>query len=306
MQFMPHERRSMEYLEFVETMRDWVEDALPDQKVTIREVLKNNGIRLQGLTITDQICAASPTIYLERFYESYLEKVGIDEIGEKILEVYEENRIKEEISLDFINDYELVRENLYFKAVNRGQNRDLLSEVPYKEFLDLALVPYILIGATPMGSATAVVRRNMLNLWGVTEESLLRDTNLNMVRNAKYSLTRIEDIISDMLPKESERIKRSDETQMYVLLNPGKSFAAALMSMEHVMEKIAEDLNADLIVLPSSVHEVIILPAHGMTDLSKLDEMVKSVNESTVSREEVLSDHAYFYERGTGYTANTI
>lgn len=303
MQFMPHERRSMEYLEFVETMRDWVEDALPDQKVTIREVLKNNGIRLQGLTITDQICAASPTIYLERFYESYLDKEGIDEIGEKILEVYEENRIKEEISLDFINDYELVRENLYFKAVNREQNRDLLSEVPYKEFLDLALVPYILIGATPMGSATAVVRRNMLNLWGISEESLLRDTNLNMVRNARYSLTRIEDIISDMLPKD-ENIRHSDETQMYVLLNPGKNFAAALMSMEHVMEKIADELNSDLIVLPSSVHEVIILPAHGMTDLTKLNEMVKSVNETTVSMEEVLSDHAYLYQRGIGYAGN--
>ena len=303
MQFMPHERRSMEYLEFVETMRDWVEEALPDQKVTVREVLKNNGIRLQGLTITDQICAASPTIYLERFYESYLEQEGIDEIGEKIVEVYEENRIREELDLDFINVYETVRENLYFKAVNRERNRELLSEVPYKEFLDLALVPYVLIGATPMGSATAVVRRNMLNLWGVTEETLLQDTNLNMVKNAAYTLTRIEDIISDMLPKD-ENIPCSDETQMYVLLNPGKNFAAALMSMEHVMEKIAEDLNADLIVLPSSIHEVIILPAHGMTELTKLNEMVKSVNETTVSREEVLSDHAYLYQRGIGYAGN--
>ncbi len=293
----------MEYLEFVETMRDWVEEALPDQKVTVREVLKNNGIRLQGLTITDQICAASPTIYLERFYESYLEQEGIDEIGEKIVEVYEENRIREELDLDFINVYETVRENLYFKAVNRERNRELLSEVPYKEFLDLALVPYVLIGATPMGSATAVVRRNMLNLWGVTEETLLQDTNLNMVKNAAYTLTRIEDIISDMLPKD-ENIPCSDETQMYVLLNPGKNFAAALMSMEHVMEKIAEDLNADLIVLPSSIHEVIILPAHGMTELTKLNEMVKSVNETTVSREEVLSDHAYLYQRGIGYAGN--
>ena len=298
------ERRIMEYNTFVENILQRIRETLTGQIVEIREVLKNNGVRLKGLTIMDSDCCVSPTIYLERFYERYQDGEDIDGITESILQIYEENRIREHVDFDEIYQYEKAKRNLYLKAVNANKNADLLKEVPHLRFLDLALLPYLQLEQSPFGNATTLIREGMLSYWNVAKEELLADASANMQRCMGYTLTPILDILQDHIKEEAEEVQTEEDPMMYVLFLPGLNYSAVLMTMDHIMAQVAEELNADLYVLPSSIHEVIIIPAADMLCLSKLTDLVKSVNETTVSSEEILSDHAYFYKRGAGYQSS--
>lgn len=298
------ERRNMKYNTFVQDICQRIQESLCDQTIEIREVLKNNGVRLMGLTITDPSVSVSPTIYLERFYDRYQNGEGADEIAEQIVEIYEENRIREQVDFDSIYQYDHARENLYLKVVNAEKNADLLKEVPHRDFLDLALLPYLQLDQSAFGNATTLIRDNMLSYWNVKPEELLDDATKNMQRCMGYTLTPILDILRDHVTGEEFDDPVEVDPMMYVLFLPGLNYSAVLMTMDHIMAQVAEELNADLYVLPSSIHEVIIIPASDMLCLSKLGELVKTVNETTVSNEEILSDHAYFYKRGSGYQSS--
>ena len=294
----------MEYKEFTQHILELARETFEGKMVELREVLKNNGVRLTGLTVTDPAVSVSPTIYLEQFFKRYQNGEALEDIMEQIEGVYEENRIRETVDFDAIYSYETARKNLYFKVVNRERNESLLSEVPHRDFLDLVLIPYIELDHSGFLNATTLVRSNMLSYWKITEETLLEDTEENMKQCMAYTLTPIMEILRDHMYEESQELFSRADPKLYVLLTPGMHFCAVLMAMEQIMGQVAQELEADLYVLPSSIHELIVIPATEMLCLSKLDELVKSVNESTVSSEDILSDHAYFYKRGSGYQSS--
>ncbi len=291
----------MEYLEFVACIRDQIEEKMPGHTITMRQVLKNNGLKLQGLTISDDLSSAAPTIYMEHYYEQYLSGTTVEEICNSVMSVYEENRLENDFDLDFLMDYEKVRPHLFLKAINREKNAEMLRDVPYRAFLDLALVPYVRIVHSGLNSACTVVHANMLDYWHVSGDRIVTDAMSNMQNTYGYKLMPIREVLAEML--DGCDAEDFGKTAMYVLLSPGMQYSAALMAVEPVMRFVGEQLQSDFVVLPSSIHEVIILPSQESKDMVALRELVCSVNETTVSAEEVLSDHAYFYKRGQGYVS---
>lgn len=95
-------------------------------------------------------------------------------------------------------------------------------------------------------------------------------------------------------------MKKINTVPMYILTNISRCNGAAVMAYPNLLENIAEQLGHDLVILPSSIHEVIILSVDDQTDFRKLEEMVREVNDSQVAEEELLSDTIYVYERSTG------
>ncbi|MBO4902461.1 MAG: hypothetical protein J5518_06685 [Lachnospiraceae bacterium] len=290
----------MEYNEFAERLRQCVEEALPGYGIELREVLKNNGVKLMGLVMNEPGHKASPTIYLERFYDLYLDGTGLDEITDRIVEIGRESTLTDDFDMEFFSDYKHVKKNLFLKAVNREQNSELLSDVPYLPFLDLALIPYVLIRQREIGNASTIVHENMLSYWKVDDKRLLSDAMRNMERSYGYELTPMRELLCDLMQGEEEEIPE-EEPNMYVLLSPGMHYCAALMAVESIMKAVSDRIGSDLVVLPSSIHEVIIVPTNEQGNEERLNELVRSVNETCVSSEEILSDHAYFYKRGLGY-----
>ena len=92
----------------------------------------------------------------------------------------------------------------------------------------------------------------------------------------------------------------SERDGMYILSNTLRSYGAACIAYPHILEMIGEILQRDYYVLPSSVHEVVIVPYSSGLDIRELDEMVREINVTQVAEEEVLSSHAYLYRRSTG------
>lgn len=292
----------MEYLEFTESIRKSVSDQLGnDKKVTIREVLKNNGIRLKGLLIASKDHSASPTIYLERFYDRYLHGDPMEEITDTIVSIYSENTIGDESIPDLFDDYEKARKDLYLKAVNKEKNGELLSDVPHIDFLDLSLIPYVLIRQIRKMKASVIIHNDMVDHWKVAAKQILADAMKNMIDHYGYELMPMQEMLKQMLQEEDIKTLGKKENAMYVLLSPGMQYCAALMAVDSVMKNVAEQLHSDIVILPSSIHELIVIPSSTDRDWKQLDELVKSVNETSVSDEDILSDHSYLYKRGIGY-----
>lgn len=83
--------------------------------------------------------------------------------------------------------------------------------------------------------------------------------------------------------------------KMYVLSNKLKNYGAACIAYPYILDMLAGVLKENFYVLPSSVHEVIIVPESSQIRQSELERMVREINETQVPEEEILSNHAYFY-----------
>ena len=84
---------------------------------------------------------------------------------------------------------------------------------------------------------------------------------------------------------------------MYVLTNEKKQFGAATILYDNELKDFSERIESDFYIIPSSVHEVIIIPSKFVDSSDSLDEMICEVNSSQVPLVDILSDHAYKYNR---------
>ena len=117
----------------------------------------------------------------------------------------------------------------------------------------------------------------------------------------------IQEILIEMLNQkgietddiQNEMTKMQDEIPMYVLSNEQNYFGASVLYYPGALKEISKRFQSDLIILPSSIHEVIVLPVNGKEQFDEMNEMIKEINKDQVADEEVLSDHLYYYNRST-------
>lgn len=291
----------MTYETFKERIIDAVNEALgTGVKVTIQRVQKNNGLELDGLTIIDGRTNIAPTIYLNYYYHLLSDgRRDLQEIITDILETYEEHRMNSNIDLNFFTDFERVKDKIVFKLINTKQNSKLLEQIANINFLDLSIVFYYLFDSTDSGSATILIRNEHLNYWNVDTDTLFQYAKENTPKLLKSKLNSMMDILAGIESTE-EILNCTDELlPMYVLTNHTNMFGAATMLYDNVLKSFADKKNSDFYILPSSVHELILIPASTDMDSDYLTSMVQEVNDTQVPNEEILSDHAYYYNRTT-------
>ncbi len=291
-------------------------------KITVCDVPKNNGIVLTGLTFTQDGINISPTVYLDKFYHEYEEGRSIEEITEEIKEIYYRSKMEGDLNMDFFTSYENAKQNIVYKLINYEKNRELLEEIPHRKYLDFAIVYYYLVDRKEFSNASILIHNKHMENWGVDEKELfaVAKNNTPVLLPAHFcgmmevlkELTEDEGMLLDRILEErcmgdEDEIKmvleihiRKDETGMYVLSNESRLFGAVVMLYEDMMQKCANRLDADLYILPSSVHEVILLADEGQIDKDRLEKMVREVNATQVEPEEFLSDFVYYFSRKTG------
>ncbi len=270
---------------------------------------KNNGIERTGVMIETPGINISPTIYLEEYYQNYKNGISIEKIVDEILLFYESIKQEKPWDCEKILNYKGVKDRIVFKLVNTAKNRHFLSTVPHIPFLDLSAVFYVLLEASDEGTAVMTVTRRHMEQWNVETDTLWADS----VRNSRCLLPAefftMDYALKEMLSKNgragaSENLLTGNVQSrdgMYILSNKSRSYGAACIAYPHILEMIGEILRTDYYVLPSSVHEVVIVPRCENISAAELDEMIREINITQVDDEEVLSDHAYLYEIKGGY-----
>lgn len=296
----------MEYREFLENVRKEVESRYDSNvSVTLNHVMKNNGTELDGITIMEKDKKIAPTIYINSFYDRYREGVSLKAVVSEIIRIYNQNKNSININADYFENYENVRKTIVYKLVNYQKNKKLLEDVPYKRVLDLAVVFYCLIEQRKGVSATALIHNEHLRIWNVTEDEIYNDALKNtpvLLAGSIVPMSKILSEIAGTAPADNDEkvCEYTGEDILYVLTNSSRVNGAACILYDNLLKKFANDVHSDLYILPSSVHEVIIVPKKNAFDKSELADMVREVNEQGVSQDEILSDNVYEYNRKNG------
>ena len=274
----------------------------PDLKIVLQDVIKNNDIHLDGLTILTPNCNIAPTIYLNYYFSQYQKGKTLDEICQSIQCVYEKNRTDRNIDSSFFTDYDRVKSRVVFKLVNFNRNEKLLESIPHYIFFDLAIIFCCLLETSPAGSATILIHNHHLPFWNITKDNLYALALENTPRLLKYDFRNMTEILNEFLSIEEDNPFVEDNycpLGMYVLTNQYKLNGAACILYPKLLKRIADRLNCDLFILPSSIHEVLIVPAPGQSTYEELTQMVQEVNTTQLAPEEILSDHVYCFSRET-------
>lgn len=242
-----------------------------------------------------------PTIYLEEYYEKFQKGETLEQIVSEISQLYQKIKAKNIIDVDSFFNLESWKNKLGIKVIKTEKNRELLEEIPHLDVLDLSLTFYVILDRQCEGSATMQITNEYMRQWNLETEELYEMAMRSAVRLLPAEFCSLPDMIRRITGIEVEAIRGMQrECQMYVLTNSSKIQGAACMFYPHVLEMIGEILKEDFYILPSSIHEVIILPKSRENAKEELDAMIQDINHTQVDTEEVLSDHAYLYERGLG------
>lgn len=267
-----------------------------DQKAELSSIMKNNGIMEEAVSIVEKDKNVSPTIYLSEFYEWYKEGVELESIAAEIVRRNKEYKLEESLDIGFFVNYEKAKSRIVFKLVNRGLNKKLLEKIPYVEYMDLVMVFYYLIQDESAGNATILIHNSHLKMWKVEVDDIYEQACVNTPNLLPAAITGMREIIQQMMGAGSSEAELAEEIPMYVMTNSMKMNGAATIAYPNVVRNFANALGKNVYIIPSSVHEVILVPETG-TEGGRLNDMVREVNETQVDPKEVLADHVYYYDR---------
>lgn len=273
-------------------------------KVLLKDITKNNDTMLKGLIIMEQDANLYPTIYMESPYERYRQGEPLEEIEDSILQCYEENRT-EDFDLSFFMNWESVKDRIMYKLVNYDRNRQLLKEVPHRKMLDLAVAYEYFLDTDDDRSASILIRNDHMEAWGVTSDELYAVALKNTPELMGYRLCSIEEIVREIYGIRVDSLPDSEKPEkntmpMYVLTNEHKFHGAGCILYSNLLKKIADEWDCNIRVIPSSIHETILIPMSAAGNCEVTSQMVREVNQTQVSPEEILSDHVYQFNRETG------
>lgn len=286
---------------FAEELKVLLKGKMGDAEIHVQNIEKNNGARLTGLAIRERGTGIAPCIYLEGYYADYENKdKSMETIAEEIIRFYCENKATCDFDVSMFADYSRVCPALRGRLVNTERNRERLEGMPHREFLDLSLVYCVEVSCPDdQGVGSVQIRDEHVELWGVTERELYGQAMANMEGADRAAIMGMSEILADMGVSFGKMPE--DAFPMYVLTNRHRSNGAVQILNRKALEDAAELFGSDFFILPSSVHETILVPmeeSEGVPD--SLARMVSEVNETAVSEEEFLSSHVYRYCAGTG------
>lgn len=296
------EEKKMNYVEFQEQIMVALSEQLPEgTTVTTKTVLKNNDVEREGLLIVWRDSNLSPVLYLDYYYAMYESGREFDEVVNEMREVCMQNQMKHDIDTAFFTDWSMAREKITLRLVNFEENKRRLEQMPYRRFLDLAVIYQYVVEAKNDGVASIIINNFHMERWNVKEEDLYDCACRNYPRMMSVTVKSMNKVLGELLAEEMEDVPCDvlfDSVQMFVVTNKTMHNGAASMLFFKEIKENYEVFQQDLYILPSAVHEILVLPQmRGNVD--ELRQMVSEVNE-TLEREDRLSNQVYRYCFGTG------
>ncbi|MBR2552211.1 MAG: hypothetical protein IKF05_04390 [Erysipelotrichaceae bacterium] len=286
----------MDFREFkmwaIGKIRQYLPLKYQDAEIDLIPVIKT-GTRYTGMTVKLPEQCLTPAVNLEDAYEHYLLDMPLDLVGQKMAEIVMSR--SPELDMDLFSSYENVRDHLFLRVCGRKRNPELLQKVPHKRFRDLAFTYHVLMDAKTDGLASAMITLPMLEEFGVSLEQLHKDALKNSERILPVRVERIGDFLKNIGVTEWEREESSEGMQMTVITNSRGIDGASAYFYPGIAEQLSKELGGNYYILPSSIHELIAIPASANRDWHSLELMVRQINRFEVSPEDQLSDHVYRY-----------
>lgn len=291
----------MDIKEYSSNMKKAVEKRLgKGYRVDEATVDKINGVSMEALVIHKEKINLAPTIYLKPYYEDYLNGEGIREGSERIVQVFYRAVPGDDLDMKFYVDYETVKKGLYYKLISTERNTALLNTIPHVPFLDLDIVFYYSLETDGLPEGSILVKNSHMEMWGVNTETLMMDARMNSPLSMPVKCREMKDVLMELKP---DAFDMTDELNnmpaMYVISNCRMVNGASTILYPGILTELSDRLKGNLYIIPSSVHEVIVIPDDGRETSESLRSMIYSINRTQLDPQEVLSDSLYYYDRET-------
>ena len=269
---------------------------------------KNNGVQLVGVQVNLPERNASPIIYMEQFFDEIRQGEPVELVMNRIASCIEKSSRAQFMNsgIDLTN-YDSLKEHLAIKLVNTQANRKMLQEMPHESIEDLSAICYVDFPVdSGEGKATMEVRNQHLSIWNVDAKELFQQARANTQPINTPILQSMDEMMLSIFNEEGHSKNLLDESvefglrshdMLYALTNMEKQYGASMITQPEVLNKLEQLFPEGFYILPSSVHEVLIVPDNGEVEPRMLGEMVREVNRAEVEREEVLSDRVYSYNK---------
>ena len=264
------------------------------ERKTIR---KNNDVNMEAFILYGKDSMIAPTVYLQSFYELYREGVSIKELGAMAVRSFSGAIEKGVEGIGTFFDYDKVKDRIYCRLVSRSRNREGIRDLCHEEWADLAVTYYHLTSFDSGERAIVQIRNMFPEKWEISGEQLREDAWRNTLRDCPAVMKPMDKVLAEL---QGQAEVQTGGHPLYVLTNSEKVLGAVAIAYPGETERIAEKLGSGYYVIPSSVHECLILPEGGCFDPEDLNGMVREINRTQVSPQEVLSDHVYYYSREQG------
>ena len=287
----------------IKKFMDFLPEKYQNMKLRTETVNKINRV-LDGLTLVnvDSSKNVSPTIYLNDMYEDYSHTENLNEVLQKAADMMD--RAFEDAPAIVNLDFDNAHDNIVFQLINTEQNSEMLMDAPHREFLDLSIIYRWVVADDERGVQSSIIRNSLAKKLGMSEEELFKAAMANTMRIFPPEVKTMYDILKRYLISQGTPVEIIDDIleqvpidlEMWVVTNNKNINGANGILYESVLNDLAMKIDSDLYILPSSVHECIVVPTT-FGDLEMLSEMVPEVNMSHLSVEERLSNNVYYYDR---------
>ena len=287
----------MDFETFMNEAIKEMRDRFPDFDISKQEVSKLQGESYTGMAVRPENSEIGATLNLQDFYKAlgfgmFLEDV-MDSIERSVVSAV---RHMPHYDARVLEDYDRMKDALTVDLVPVAGNEEKLAQIPHKNVEDMALVYRFEEESSVYGSASILVTNEMLAVYDITADQLHEDAMKAAVQNRPAKLHNMNDVMRDMMGDMSGLVPMNEPSPLWVATVEGGQNGAGVIQYPGFLDQAAEALGGDFYVLPSSVHEVLLVADDGSMEIGYLEEMVRSVNETEVSPAERLSDNVYHYD----------
>lgn len=285
-------------------IKDYMPPAYSDMECQVTEGQKNNGVLLTGVQFCMPGEGLVPIIYMEPYYDEVKGGKSFDNVMIQIAAVADKCIMAgKDLTEIPVESFEKAKEHLYLTLINTNANRRMLSEMPHMEVEDLSAICNVRVG--DIGEIK--ITDDYLKRWNIGKEQLFSAAFDNM-RESEYVLQGMQDVVNELMfemptPEnllETPEKRKEDSLGLYVLSNVMRNKGASVLLCSDVMEKISQMFPEGFYILPSSIHEVLVVSKDMGVSPKEIGKMVREINRTEVGRDEVLSDHIYEYDREQG------
>lgn len=289
--------------EYRKMILDGLKERYPEKKFEIHRVVRNNNCSFEGLCVRQTDGGpCGPYVAISHFEERLASGSDLETILDNI-----SVRLHERIHIDTaaLRDFEQMKGKIYFRVINYDANRKLLENVPYREYLDLAVVYQAVFTFSKEMYGSLVISDKIMKLWGTTEDELYELAYINSFLPEGVRIRPMEKVVEELKARcpfqdeLGELFGTYERPMMYVADTTTYSYGSAAILRKELFKELADKIDRDLLIIPSSTQEYILVPKERGFLAERLKDMLWDVNYNVVDREEILSNHIYQYERET-------
>ncbi len=277
----------------------------------VAEKRKNNGVQKEVLHIRKENSECIPCFYTEELYRSYGSGDSVAGLAEYMANIVLGECEKVVRCAKIYGQRDWMVGHLFFRLINYEKNKEVLQDAVYYPVLNLAAVVYVLTEENEDGVKSYRLPKS---LWEMLEIGAKEDCFLQIAENTRKlfpeELLCLESMLVECITgrecfPNGLRLYPADELHahtLYLLTNHRKINGAAVLLYPGVLEALAERFGGAYYIIPSSIHELLLLKDTEEENAARLNEIVREVNASQVEPEEVLADHVYHFSKERGLT----